>query len=59
VGDPFSLEDWLKRNQQVIDHMGKLSLFGGSYRSQIIVYGPGEDETIHEDEDTLLWQLVS
>ncbi|KAK2705680.1 3-hydroxyanthranilate 3,4-dioxygenase-like [Artemia franciscana] len=56
VEEPFSLDQWLERNNQGLTS-GKLNLFEGDYKAHIIVYGPGEDEVVNEDADTFVWAL--
>ena len=58
VGEPFSLEQWLDRNSQRLNN-GKLDLFQGEFKAEVIVYGTGEDEVVNEEGDTFIWAIVS
>ncbi|KAK2704416.1 hypothetical protein QYM36_016718 [Artemia franciscana] len=56
VGEPFSLEQWLDRNSQKLNN-GKLDLFQGEFKAEVIVYGTGEDEVVNEEGDTFIWAI--
>ncbi|XP_065565993.1 3-hydroxyanthranilate 3,4-dioxygenase-like [Artemia franciscana] len=56
VGEPFSLEQWLDRNSQRLNN-GKLDLFQGEFKAEVIVYGTGKDEVVNKERDTFIWAI--
>jgi 3-hydroxyanthranilate 3,4-dioxygenase len=55
--DPFSLEDWIKSNQEAIDTKGKMSIFGEDHQLQVFVLGHGESKLVSEVAQMWIWQM--
>lgn len=57
LGDAFSLDDWIKQNQEEILRLGKKALFDqNQYRSKVEILGPGQHVVHEPDVETFLWQ---
>ncbi|XP_055940275.1 3-hydroxyanthranilate 3,4-dioxygenase-like [Argiope bruennichi] len=57
LGDPFSLQEWLESNKEILDKEGKKKLFDGHYVSRIDVLGKGEHFPDNDLPETFLWQI--
>ncbi|CAL1286253.1 unnamed protein product [Larinioides sclopetarius] len=57
LGDPFSLQKWLDRHEEILDKEGKKKLFDGQYVSRIHVLGKGEHFPDKDFPETFLWQI--
>lgn len=56
--DPFSLMDWIKKNNKKIQYFGKLSLFDtNKHQFQVSIYGKCEISECNDIADIWIWQL--
>uniref|UniRef100_A0A803XTP3 3-hydroxyanthranilate 3,4-dioxygenase n=1 Tax=Meleagris gallopavo TaxID=9103 RepID=A0A803XTP3_MELGA len=57
VMEPFSFQGWLNDHRGEINQKQSLRMFGDTFETEVIAYGPGTTEKSKKNSDIWIWQL--
>ncbi|XP_010773132.1 3-hydroxyanthranilate 3,4-dioxygenase [Notothenia coriiceps] len=57
VMSPFSFKDWLNTQRPTLASGSPIDMFGDQFETEVIVYGPGRNETSVRITDAWVWQM--
>ncbi|XP_048790773.1 3-hydroxyanthranilate 3,4-dioxygenase [Lagopus muta] len=57
VMEPFSFQGWLNDHRGEINQKQSLRMFGDTFETEVIAYGPGTTEKCKKNSDIWIWQL--
>ncbi|KAK5853656.1 hypothetical protein PBY51_014791 [Eleginops maclovinus] len=54
---PFSFKDWVNTKRPSLASGSPIDMFGDQFETEVIVYGPGHNETSLRKTDAWVWQM--
>ncbi|XP_065609399.1 3-hydroxyanthranilate 3,4-dioxygenase isoform X2 [Cyrtonyx montezumae] len=57
VMEPFSFQGWLNDHRGEINQKQSLNVFGDTFETEVVAYGPGTNEKSKKNSDIWIWQL--